>query len=1044
MLSCTRRLALWLLAVASPAVAQTFAADSVPWKSIKAPSGWNISLFAAPPNVGYPTCLSTAPNGDLYVGVDENGSIDAKPNRGRVVQCTDTDGDGTADRFVTFATMDSPRGLWFDDNVLYVQHPPFVTAFTDDDGDGKSDRSRVLVRGLGFDLKFRGADHTVNGMRMGIDGFLYIAVGDYGATNALGTDGRSIKLHGGGVVRVRPDGTGLEIVSRGQRNIYDVAVSPELDLFTRDNTNDGDGWDVRLSHVIFGGQYGYPTLYKHFSDETMAPLADYGGGSPCGALFMDEPGFPKEFGRALYTVEWGRSAIYRHPLTPGGASFGAGQEKFIDVSRPTDMDVDGSGRLFVSSWHGATFTYNGPNAGFVVQVTPPGWSRRAFPDLKKASVDELLQTIGSTSAFARLYAQRELLRRGVNSTAAAALEQVAAADGAAPSRVAAIFTLRQLLGINSHPALLRLTGKSAVREFALRALADDLREASLVPVPTFVTGLKDTDPRVRLQAATALGRIGGELGIDSDAPGVRPDWKEATRELLAVTADTDLAVAHVAVNSLVQLRAASLSLAAFDSASTSAYQRGAARVLQALHEPGVVHGLIDRLGHATYVTSRRLLIGALARLYNREDEWNGRWWGTRPDSTGPYFKPVTWSGSARIAEALRNEIATASGDDLKWLAVTLQRNRVDLPEMTETVLKLAARDPQFRSVAVDLFAGRSAIPTNAIPLFTAIASGADQAPGLRAKALRALLRSSRDTNAVEGALIAAISFVTEKSQADLNAAWEEYARFGPHGWQIARFQSLAASGSPAERTVAYGVLASLATGRLVSRETKSAANGAIERAWTDDASAVPLLTAIARLRIDAYAHQVRGLAEDARGEVANAAREAASQMGLRNTGSSGRAIEAMKYDEVLAGVAGQKVDVRRGRELFMRAGCVACHTTSADEPPKGPFLGGIATRYSRAELCESILKPAEKVAQGFETQWFQLRDGDELEGFVTREGGEDVDVRNILGITTTVAKKDIAERMKRETSMMPAGLLDKLSVSDLAALLSYLESLKSN
>ena len=56
-------------------------------------------------------------------------------------------------------------------------------------------------------------------------------------------------MKGGGIARVRPDGTELELVSRGQRNIYDVAISPLLDLFTRDNTNDGGGWNVRLSHV---------------------------------------------------------------------------------------------------------------------------------------------------------------------------------------------------------------------------------------------------------------------------------------------------------------------------------------------------------------------------------------------------------------------------------------------------------------------------------------------------------------------------------------------------------------------------------------------------------------------------------------------------------------------------------------------------------------------------------------------------------------------------------------------------------------------------
>jgi hypothetical protein len=105
-------------------------------KGIKVPHGFEVSVFAAPPNVHYPTCLGAAPTGELFVGVDENGSIDAKGNRGRVVRCIDSNGDGRADKFNVYAEMDSPRGLWFDQNTLYVMHPPFVTAYHDDNGDG--------------------------------------------------------------------------------------------------------------------------------------------------------------------------------------------------------------------------------------------------------------------------------------------------------------------------------------------------------------------------------------------------------------------------------------------------------------------------------------------------------------------------------------------------------------------------------------------------------------------------------------------------------------------------------------------------------------------------------------------------------------------------------------------------------------------------------------------------------------------------------------------------------------------------------------------
>ena len=60
----------------------------------------------------------------MFVGIDENGSLDAKADRGRVVRCVDTDDDGKADKFNVFATMDSPRGLVWDAGTLYVLHPP--------------------------------------------------------------------------------------------------------------------------------------------------------------------------------------------------------------------------------------------------------------------------------------------------------------------------------------------------------------------------------------------------------------------------------------------------------------------------------------------------------------------------------------------------------------------------------------------------------------------------------------------------------------------------------------------------------------------------------------------------------------------------------------------------------------------------------------------------------------------------------------------------------------------------------------------------------
>jgi glucose/arabinose dehydrogenase len=146
--------------------------------AVKPPTGFTVTAFATPPVINYPTSVTATHDGVIFVCVDRNGSLQSDPGMGYVARVVDKDQDGQADEYTVFATMDSPRGAVFDGDTLYVMHPPFLTAFRDTNHDGISDERRTLVRGLGFDLSFRGADHTTNGVEMGIDGWLYVAVGD--------------------------------------------------------------------------------------------------------------------------------------------------------------------------------------------------------------------------------------------------------------------------------------------------------------------------------------------------------------------------------------------------------------------------------------------------------------------------------------------------------------------------------------------------------------------------------------------------------------------------------------------------------------------------------------------------------------------------------------------------------------------------------------------------------------------------------------------------------------------------------------------------
>jgi putative heme-binding domain-containing protein len=1032
-------------------------------KSVKLPEGYEATVFAMPPQIGYPTSVSAAVDGTIFVAVDENGSIDAKPGRGRVVRLRDTDGDGKADEIKVFAEMDSPRGVIWDGpsgngpGTLYVMHPPNLTAYTDTDGDGKADKQEDIVTGLGFDLKFRGADHTTNGCRLAIDGFIYVAVGDYGFINARAKDGTTLTNRGGGIVRVRPDGTGFEIVSRGQRNIYDVAVSPTLDLFTRDNTNDGGGWDVRLSFVPPGAHMGYPYYFVNFPEDHLQPLADYGGGSPCGALWIDEPGLQN----GLYTVEWGRNAIMYHTLKQKGAGWEVdgpkkGETEWLKLTRPTDMDVDASGAIYITSWDGATFTYNGPNAGYVLRVTKKDKLKVAVPDLAKESLEELYARLGGKSAATRVAAQREMLRRAQSDENAVwwhpatgfALFANTPPDETAPAeiRIADINFLGQRaritnswFGEDTHGAL----KSEATREAALRAIGDIARPSgkNIDPATAPVTDaaawateivsvhLLDKNPRVRAVAITALRRLGKT---------------DAAPNILPLVADADPVISHLAVRALSEFKAAQVCLGALDSADEK-MKPGALRALYGIYDMAVVDGLIARLQNAQGEL-RKGIVNALCRLSSKDAEYIDPkvWWGTRPDTSGPVYKPEKWEGSDKIEAVLRKELDVAKGPEAFALVQLMYKTKVNFPNLSALMLEKAGSDGAAKIAALETITGTNpGLNDDAMKTLQGVAADENVSPEVRAKALRLFQRAAEWPREVAGALVVLAPLAGhDLGQPALTAAFEDYT----HDPKLARhandLEKIAAGPDAAKRTLAQTILVNMATSNLVKGKEHDATAAAVEKSWGKPESAASLLGVIARTKAKAYAEQVRAHLKDPNNAVAEAALFAYQALGLKDTGVPMTQIAAMKYEDVF--VAVQKGgDAAQGKEMFLRAGCIACHTASADEPPKGPILSAAAKIYDRAALTESILKPNAKIAQGFESVWVKTRKGEQVEGFVTREGGDSLDIRNVVGQVVTMEKGDIAERGKRETSIMPEGLLNAFAPADLANLLAYLESLKA-
>lgn len=627
------------------------------------PKDLEIEGYTGPHLTPSPACLAAAATGEVYVGVDMIGSLGKTPGKGMIVRLVDCNNDGVIDSHTNYAQVNNPRGIISMGDRLFVLHTKFsdsvatgmeLVAFEDKNDDGIADGApKVLVSHMSNPtyLKNRGTDHATNGIRMGIDGWIYIAVGDFGFHDAVGSDGTKLTMLGGGIVRVRPDGTEMEIYTHGTRNIYDVAIDPYMNIFTRDNTNDGGGWNIRFSHQIQSGEYGYPGLWRHFTEEIIPALVDLGGGSGTGALFMDEPAWPKKYNEVPMMADWGRSELYIHRLTPAGGSFTQQQEEFIPLPQITDLDVDGSGRLYLSAWDGAG--YSGDSSkGFVVRVVPKGWQYRPFPDLKKASVANLKSLLQSPSAVARLQAQQELLTRPAQDASRVAWEL--ASDKGAPlyARVAGIFTYAQAAGERGIEHLVQLTSDERVREFALRALADRKPWVKNVPIEPFLQGIKDTSARVQIAAIVGLGRLGRpqaarallEVAVPPSfvAPPKGQDGPHATP-------NPDIIPAHLAAHALVSLHAVDACLAAIGSAHSTL----ALWALRYMHDPKAVDGLIAAYHHTQDAALKTQVLTTLARLHHEEAPYDGTWWwGTRPDTHGPYYKPVDWESSGKIKTLL--------------------------------------------------------------------------------------------------------------------------------------------------------------------------------------------------------------------------------------------------------------------------------------------------------------------------------------------------------------------------------------------------------
>ncbi|MEX1025097.1 MAG: PVC-type heme-binding CxxCH protein, partial [Planctomycetota bacterium] len=183
----------------------------------RTPDGIGIQLWAEAPLIHNPTAIDIDERGRVWCteGVryrrwgGRNPGLERAGDR--VVIVSDEDGDGRADRshvFVEDPDLVAPLGLLVLDGVVLVSSSPHLFAYFDDDGDDVSDRRETLLTGFGgFDH-----DHGLHSAVLGPDGALYLAVGNAGphlVTDAAGWSLASGSIYTGGGPVVADNKPGL-------------------------------------------------------------------------------------------------------------------------------------------------------------------------------------------------------------------------------------------------------------------------------------------------------------------------------------------------------------------------------------------------------------------------------------------------------------------------------------------------------------------------------------------------------------------------------------------------------------------------------------------------------------------------------------------------------------------------------------------------------------------------------------------------------------------------------------------------------------------
>ena len=923
----------------------------------------------------------------------------------RVKHVTDKSGGGVADTAVNFSgelrePLDgTAAGVLQVGDSVFVTCIPHLWRFQDKDGDGVAEVREKMFTGFGVKTSLRG--HDMHGLVLGMDGLLYWSIGDRGY-NVRTKEGALLQdAARGAVFRCELDGSNLEVFFRGLRNPQELAFNDLGDLFTVDNNSDG-GDKARVEYLPDGGDVGWEMHYQTLEGDNkrgpwdqehewfmfdptdvvqpawLTPPVAHLTDGPSGLVAYPGVGFPEKYNGAMFVCDFlggdAYSQIWSFKLEPKGAGYELKDaEVFLREVLPTDVDFGTDGCMWVTDWFdgwtsdGTGRLYRVWQAESLEKAKAAGGANILKKGFRNADTSDLLAWLDHADRRVRQGAHLELAARGgaaIDSLIALthnfetperarlhglwALGVVARKFSATPAGDKACNELMQLAA----------DPNSELKAQATRALGDSRCAKSLELLRAMTL---DENPRARAYACAALGRLQDKDAIANltavlwENDNADPWLRQAATTALArigdraklevMAADQFPQVRLGALLALRQMRDPAIGRLLFDSDATIALE--AARAIYDLNIESQIQ-MLATLGErfCDHTNSSQTNVGAFTQQNPR---------------TLPLLRRIIAANRLLADAASVNRLAELSQSTL----ISPAARMLAFEALTEWSAPGAREPVHGRVIDIDAKTRDEKIWKRALTLSLPALAQNSPDEELRGKARdlagkigieldsAAALRTALDTNANAGERASCLRLLAQE-----------------HNPQLANAVDAALmSQNPKLRAAARSLFAKENPVKAIALLQQAILHGEI----IEQQEAI---TALASMQDIAAINALKPLAR----QLAQGTLSAPLQLEII------QACEARQEPEFAQSLADWKKNfaspdpfpifnacveggnAEQGQRIVAAnsaSQCLRCHAIAGGGGHAGPSLEGVATRYDRRGLLESLVLPNAKLAAGF-------------------------------------------------------------------------------